>query len=84
MIIYELLFKKQQQHNDISAQRGLISAGPSMWSDQKHYPALTGQLRNHYILSLGMLGNIRIYHECEGRIDNPSRGSPFSITRLAE
>ena len=28
---------------------------------------------------------IRIYHECEGRIEkNPSRGSPFGITRLAE
>ena len=26
----------------------------------------------------------RIYHECEGRIENPSRGSLFGITRLAE
>ena len=26
---------------------------------------------------------IRIYHECEGRIENPSRRSPFGITRLA-
>ena len=28
--------------------------------------------------------NIRIHHECEGRIENPSRGSPFGIKRLAE
>ena len=27
---------------------------------------------------------IRIYHVCEGRIENQSRGSPFGITRLAE
>ena len=25
---------------------------------------------------------IRIYHECEGRINNPSRGSPFGIRGL--
>ena len=23
--------------------------------------------------------NTRIYHECEGRIENPSRGSPYSF-----
>ena len=28
--------------------------------------------------------NIRIHHECEGGIENKSRGSPFGITRLAE
>ena len=28
--------------------------------------------------------NIRIYHECEGRIEKTSLGSPFGITRLAE
>ena len=27
---------------------------------------------------------IRIYHEFEGEIENPSRGSPICITRLAE
>ena len=27
---------------------------------------------------------MRIYHACEGRIEIPSRGSPFGITRLAE
>ena len=27
---------------------------------------------------------IRIHHECEGGKENPSRGSPFGITRLAE
>ena len=27
---------------------------------------------------------IRISHECEGRIENPSRGSPSGITRLAK
>ena len=31
-----------------------------------------------------MVGNIRIYHEREGRIENSFRGSPFGITRLAE
>ena len=29
-------------------------------------------------------GNIRIYHECEGGIENLSRGSPIGIKRLAE
>ena len=28
--------------------------------------------------------NLRIHHECESRIKNLSRGSPFGITRLAE
>ena len=28
--------------------------------------------------------NIRVYHECERRIESPSRGSPFVITSLAE
>ena len=27
---------------------------------------------------------IRIYHECEGRIENPSRGSPIGNTRHAK
>ena len=31
-----------------------------------------------------MLRTIRIYHECERRIENPLRGSGFGITRLAE
>ena len=30
-----------------------------------------------------LLITIRIYHECEGRIDkNPSRGSPFGTKRI--
>ena len=28
--------------------------------------------------------NIRIHHEFEDRIENPSRGTPFDIRRLAE
>ena len=28
--------------------------------------------------------NIRIYHECVGRIEKSVAGSPFGITRLAE
>ena len=27
---------------------------------------------------------IKIYHECEGRIEKKSQGSAFGITRLAE
>ena len=28
--------------------------------------------------------NIRIYHECDGRIEKSAQGSPFGISRLAE
>ena len=33
---------------------------------------------------LAAVNHIRIYHECEDRIENPSQGLPFGITRLAE
>ena len=32
-----------------------------------------------------MVNNIRIYHECEGRIEKyTSRGTPFGLARLTE
>ena len=37
-----------------------------------------------HILEINIIQNIRIYHECEGRIEKSVRGSPFGITKLAE
>ena len=64
----------------VTAHLGLSAWLAALWSTG-HY-----QLGGAITVTVFVLGyNIKIYHECEGRIEkNPSRRSPFGIMWLAE